>query len=135
MIESWVQECSELAPYLKEKLAADKDHTWLTAPYIHQKVRDALAEHEPASPVYHYNPSPVYSGYCYPWTPGGGGGAFGYGGAAILPHPATQYSMMTYQNQLDALIGQQEALTRQIQQNQLNLILNMNQATRPYWDI
>lgn len=132
MIESWIQECSELAPYLKEKLAGDKDHTWATAPYIHPKVRTVIAEHEPSVKYAHlgYIPQCIYfdgTPYFYPWTPGGGGGGVGYGAAietwggdVIQPYPAAQYSRLTAQAHYEAEIRQQE----QLLENQIQTILN-----------
>lgn len=118
MIESWIQECSELAPYLKEKLAADKVHSWLTAPYIHRKVRDALAEHEPASTVYKYSHYPVFAGYSNHWTPGGGGG--GCGGSFY----GTTYEALTNQTPESQIASLQYQIQAQHQLNQIQLMLN-----------
>lgn len=42
----YVPECEALAPYLKEKLLIDSEHTWRDAPYIHEEVRAAIAQSE-----------------------------------------------------------------------------------------
>lgn len=123
MIESWIQECSELAPYLKEKLAADKVHSWLTAPYIHQKVRDALAEHEPQcakNAHWGYMPRQSYevSHHLYPWTPGGGGG--GCGGSFY----GTTYEALTNQTPESQIASLQYQIQAQHQLNQIQLMLN-----------
>ena len=129
MIESWIQECSELAPYLKEKLAADKVHSWLTAPYIHQKVRDALAEHEPQrakNAHWGYMPRQSYevTRHFYPYTPDGGGGGVGNGGLFY----GTAYEALvnqSLQSQIENLRSQiqTQQLTQQ-QQDQIQTILN-----------
>lgn len=47
-------ECEGLAPYLREKLAQDRAHTWQDAPYIHEQVRAELRAAEAAArpPMY-----------------------------------------------------------------------------------
>lgn len=42
----YVPECEALAPYLKEKLRKDPNHTWRDAPYIHEEVRAAIVQSE-----------------------------------------------------------------------------------------
>ena len=51
-----VPPCEDLAPYLRQKLTQDKEHSWQNAPYIHEEVRAALQEAEYAS-----KPIPAYA--------------------------------------------------------------------------
>ena len=125
MIESWIQECSELAPYLKEKLAGDKVHSWLTAPYIHQKVRDALAEHEPQcakNAHLGYIPRQSYevTRHFYPYTPDGGGGGVGNGGLFY----GTAYEALVNQTPESQIASLQYQIQAQHQLNQIQLMLN-----------
>ena len=117
MIENWINECKDLAPFLKEKLAADKKHSWRDAPYIHEDVRRMLSEHQPASysglgyiPVsaqyiWPLTP-PAGGGYglTYPWTPGGGGGGRGYGLSGAYSDLQLKYYAL--QNQLEVCAAQ-----------------------------
>lgn len=130
MIESWIQECQELAPYLKEKLAADKKHSWRTAPYIHEEVREALAENEPR-PTYsipHYSPAAIpNSSYYTPY----------YGAAAMMPIRAGSEINMTISAQADSLDAQIRQLERNIYINQQMLqnhtMLSMMNVNRDIW--
>lgn len=52
-----VPQCEELAPYLREKLLGDMEHTWWNAPYIHESVVEAIVESERQryAPVNYYD--------------------------------------------------------------------------------
>lgn len=39
---SYIPPCEDLAPYLRQKLTQDKEYSWQTAPYIHERVRELL---------------------------------------------------------------------------------------------
>ena len=55
MIESWIKDLGFLAPYLKEKLETDDEHTWETAPYIPDDLKKLIREKKPST-----NYSPAY---------------------------------------------------------------------------
>ena len=130
MIDAWLKECPYLAPYLKEKLTADKKHTWRTAPYIHEDVREALAEDEPR-PTYsipHYSPAAIpNSSYYIPY----------YGAAAMMPIRASSEINMAISAQVDSLEAQIRQLERNIYINQQMLqnqtMLSMMNANRDIW--
>lgn len=57
-------ECEGLAPYLREKLAQDRAHTWRDAPYIHEQVRAELRAAEAAArPPMYPPPYRTWGGY------------------------------------------------------------------------
>jgi len=67
-MEQWIIDCDFLAPYLKEKLEQDKEHTWRDAPYIPDDVRALLREAEPRRGCSFYSelqsgPNTIASGF------------------------------------------------------------------------
>lgn len=109
-----VPPCEDLAPYLRQKLTQDKEHSWQNAPYIHEEVRAALREAEYASrliPAY----TQVYRRGEYPdWVNVGG-----------------RYLDTLARTQL--LKTQMENMQVQINQNMINAINARNDAAQTFW--
>ncbi len=139
MIDAWLKECPYLAPYLKEKLAADKKHTWRDAPYIHEDVREALAEDEPR-PTY-VRPEyamPSYSprlGYMPPYDIWNAAGAFTNAMMPIRAGTEINMGISAQVNSLDVQVNsldvqadspdaQVDSLYAQLRQAERNLYIN-----------
>lgn len=59
-----VPPCEDLAPYLRQKLTQDKEYSWRTAPYIHERVRELLraVEYAGAAELPAYTPVSYWCG-------------------------------------------------------------------------
>lgn len=105
-----VPPCEDLAPYLRQKLTQDKEHSWQNAPYIHEEVRAALREAEYASrsiPAY----TQVYQRSEYPdWV-----------------------NVVGTLAQTQLLKTQMENMQAQINQNMINAINARNEASQTFW--
>lgn len=110
-----VPPCEDLAPYLRQKLTQDKEHSWQNAPYIHEEVRAVLREAEYASkPIPAY--AQVYQRSEYPdWV--------NVGGRYIDGTLARTQLLKT----------QMENIQAQINQNMINAINARNDAAQTFW--
>lgn len=110
-----VPPCEDLAPYLRQKLTQDKEHSWQNAPYIHEEVRAALREAEYAS-----KPIPAYAQV---YQRGGYPAWVNVGGRYLDGTLARTQLLKT----------QMENMQVQINQNMINAINARNDAAQTYW--